>query len=251
MPRKKGIFLKDDPWEIQRREEFARRLNTFMAEKDVTTSWLSRESGYAQTCVCAAIWGRVMPPKQKARMIAMALDQPHEAFDDLYLPKTLPGEEWRPIKRYPKYLVSNMGRIANVETARIKKTFPNSKGYEIVELDAAGIRHTYRVHRLVAEAFLDGDGSGLDVNHKFGNKRDNRATMLEWTTRSENIRHVFDVLNKDPGHRTRVRCIETGKEYDSVIQCAKDMSLFREEIFKQMAGKRPHVKGYHFERIKK
>lgn len=249
MSRQKGTTVLDDPWEIQRREEFARRLNNYMAEKDVTTSWLFRESGYAQTSICAACRGAVLPPKQKARMMAMALDKSHDAFDDLYLPISMDGEEWKPIKRYPKYLVSNMGRIASAETARIKKTYLNSRGYPIVELDSAGIRHTYRVHRLVAEAFLDGDGVGLDVNHKFGNKTDNRASMLEWTTRSENIRHAFDVLKKEPGHRTRVRCIETGKEYDSVLQCAKDMSLFDSEIFKQMAGKRPHVKGYHFERI--
>ena len=249
MARKKSVVVKDDPWEIRRRNEFARRLNNFMAEKDVTTSWLFRESGYAQTCISAACRGAVLPPKQKARMLALALDQPHDAFDDLYLPKSLDGEEWKPIKKCPFYLVSNMGRIANADTARIKKTQLNDKGYEIVELNAGGGRHIHSVHRLVAEAFLDGDGTGLDVNHKFGNKTDNRASMLEWNTRSENVRHAFDVLKKQPGHRTRVRCLETGREYDSVLQCARDMSLLDSEIFKHMAGKRPHVKGYHFERI--
>lgn len=251
MARRKGIIVKDDPWEMQRRKEFARRLNNFMAEKDVTTSWLSRESGYAQTCICAAVWARVIPPKQRARMMAIALDKPHDVFDDLYLPITMEGEEWKPINRCPKYLVSNMGRIANAETARIKKTQLNSNGYEIVVLNVGGGRHIHSVHRLVAEAFLDGDGTGLDVNHKFGDKTDNRASMLEWNTRSENIRHAFDVLNKDPGHRTRIRCVETGKEYGSVIQCARDMGCDRGEIFKQMIGKRSHVKDYHFERISK
>ena len=246
-----GRCPKDDPWETQRRTEFANRLVGYMDEKDVSTGWLARESGYASTCISAIFRGESLPPKEKARMMAMALDKSPTVFDDLYLPRSLDGEEWKPIKRCPKYLVSNMGRIAIAETAKIKKTHVNKKGYEVVELGAGGVRHSYRVHRLVAEAFLDGDGTGLDVNHKFGNKSDNRVSMLEWTTRSENIRHAFDVLKKEPGHRTRVRCIETGKEYNSVLQCAKDMSLFDSEIFKQMAGKRPHVKGYHFERIEK
>ena len=53
------------------------------------------------------------------------------------------------------------------------------------------------VHRLVALAFVPGWREGLEVNHKNGDKTDNRADNLEWVTHSENHRHSRDVLLKD------------------------------------------------------
>ena len=46
----------------------------------------------------------------------------------------LPDEEWREIKGYSRYMVSNMGRIKSLKhaQARILHTFVNNKGYERV-----------------------------------------------------------------------------------------------------------------------
>jgi hypothetical protein len=52
---------------------------------------------------------------------------------------------------------------------------------------------TYAVHRLVALAFL---GNGAEVNHKNGDKADNRLENLEWTTRSDNCLHGIHVLKR-------------------------------------------------------
>ena len=135
--------------------DFADRLNKFMDNQGVTSSWLHRQSGCAQTCIAAARRGETLPTRQKARMLAIALDKPAESFDDLYLPRPLPGEIWRPIRKCPSYLVSSLGRIANANTGRIKRTYINQRGYEVVELEVAGDRHLYIVKRLVEEEFLD------------------------------------------------------------------------------------------------
>ena len=48
------------------------------------------------------------------------------------------------------------------------------------------------VHRLVAECFVPKSaGEGLEVNHKDGDKLNNRASNLEWTTHLENVRHAY------------------------------------------------------------
>lgn len=113
-------------------------------------------------------------------------------------------EEWvRSI--HAKYWVSDAGRIRSddhkwkstfgVTTRRgriLKPTVNPSTGYPQVCLG----RKTYFVHSLVAYAFCPGYATGLVVNHKNGDKTDNRAENLEWVSQGENISHAFRVLGR-------------------------------------------------------
>lgn len=62
-------------------------------------------------------------------------------------------EEWRTIKDYENYQVSNLGRVRNIKTGKILKP-ANLKGYCRVELFKSGIGKWIFIHRLVAQAFL-------------------------------------------------------------------------------------------------
>ena len=74
-------------------------------------------------------------------------------------------EVWAEIKDISPYEVSNTGKVRNSKTGRIMKTHINKKGYESISLRKNKTYVTKRVHRLVADAFYDGNNDGLDVNH--------------------------------------------------------------------------------------
>jgi len=93
------------------------------------------------------------------------------------------------------------GTIVNAKTGRVLSPGVQSKGYRTVQLyDGSSPKkpRSFLVHRLIAEAFL-GEQPGKFVNHKNGDKSDNRVENLEWVTNQENIDHARNVLGKT-GH---------------------------------------------------
>lgn len=86
-----------------------------------------------------------------------------------------------------KYQVSDSGQVRNKYTGYTITQFVGKDGY--VRLQIGGKTRT--VHRLVALAFLPVEPGKDFVNHKDGNKQNNRVENLEWCTRSENMSHAY------------------------------------------------------------
>lgn len=103
-------------------------------------------------------------------------------------------EEWRDIPDYiGRYQASDLGRIkSNTKYKRttdvILKQHSHKGGYLKVALHKNSKGKTRDVHILVAESFLGHIPCGrkLEVDHKFENKFDNRASMLQIITHREN-----------------------------------------------------------------
>ena len=97
-------------------------------------------------------------------------------------------EEWRTIRNYPNYLVSDGGRIYSLKRGgQMRKPVKDPKGYFRICLN----RNTCIIHRLVLEAFIGKCPDGMECNHKDGVKSNNRLENLEWVTPSENMQHAF------------------------------------------------------------
>jgi hypothetical protein len=106
-------------------------------------------------------------------------------------------ETWKPVVGFENhYEVSTDGRIRRTMAANSTKVgwvlTPNDhNGYRRVSLHKGGKCHRLLVHRIVAQAYLDGFEKVRHVNHKNGVKHDNRVENLEWVTARENVLHAW------------------------------------------------------------
>lgn len=90
------------------------------------------------------------------------------------------SEEWRDIKDFEGYQVSNLGRVKRLD--KETKQYPDKDGYMIVFLYKNNKSKSKKVHRLVAQAFIPNPNNYPIINHK-DNKPDNNAVNnLEWCT---------------------------------------------------------------------
>ena len=103
------------------------------------------------------------------------------------------SEIWKDIPKYNGlYEISNLGNVRNKRNGQLLKGYINENGYCIVGLYSRNENKTvhYRVHRLVAEAFIKNHDNKRTVNHINGIKTDNRIDNLEWATHKENLKHA-------------------------------------------------------------
>lgn len=109
-------------------------------------------------------------------------------------------EVWKKIRGYTGYEVSNLGRIKSngrkiiqsnghpiTLPSKILKLCVSDRGYLYVVLTENNKHNTKRVHRLVAEAFIQNPYNKPQVHHINHVKSDNRADNLMWVTSKENV----------------------------------------------------------------
>lgn len=167
----------------------------------------------------------------------------------------LPGEIWKTIDIAPLYSVSNFGRV-KAETcekwhskskklrfypAHIIKQSINNKGYLVVSLiNNKGKHKTYRVNRLVANAFLPNPQNLPDVCHRNEDKLDNRLVNLKWGTHKENVNNYLHKIKISKTNGTHVKC--DGHEFTSIRKAAKFYGNNLTEMWLWLTGKKPMPK---------
>lgn len=125
-----------------------------------------------------------------------------------------------------KYWAAHDGRIwSDYWNKWMKPGMGSNSGYAQINLTTESGPRRFSVHRLVAMAWL-GEPPSDDhrVNHKNGNKHDNRVDNLEWVTHGENMRHAFRTgLNTLP-------CQKLNGAQVMIIRAAVAIGVPRKEI---------------------
>ncbi len=92
-------------------------------------------------------------------------------------------EEYRVIKGYENYSVSNFGNVMNNVSGKILKASLDRYGYKIVGLNGK----KWKVHRLVAETFIPNpDNKKNNVDHKDTDRTNNNVNNLRFVSHQEN-----------------------------------------------------------------
>lgn len=171
-------------------------------------------------------------------------------------------EVWKDVVGYEGfYQVSNEGNVRSVERivpfGNRTRTVPSKtrvqakdkRGYSTVMLSKNNKLKNAKVHRLVAEAFIDNPDALPEVNHKDENKQNNHVSNLEW------CEHIYNTVYGTKLERQRekksipiIQFDKKGnklKEYDSAMQAEHEVNgKFTGNINKCLKGEIKTAFGY-------
>lgn len=150
-------------------------------------------------------------------------------------PVELPGG-FRLCAARPQLAVTRDGNeILDVVSGRIRKSSSKS-GYRVIAVHNPMLRRTslYPVHRLVANAWVDENQTVFnpEVNHLDGNKQNNCAENLEWTTHSGNTYHLHHTGLGSTIKACRVLNIETQEitEFSNSTEAARYVGISEKQL---------------------
>ena len=155
-------------------------------------------------------------------------------------------ENWKKIPGFPSsYEVSDQGNIRKegFDNEYTLMKLSHSDGYVTVSIEGK----QFRVHRLVALAFLPNPENKPYVKHLDDDRFNNKVSNLEWSTPSENMQHkVFSGLSNNK----LIRCVETDEVFGCVTAVDFYTGIPREAIVNSIKTG-DICFGLHFERINK
>ena len=194
-------------------------------------------------------------------------------------------EVWKDIEGYDReYQISNLGNVRSLNynrtgETRILKTRINKHGYVCINLGRK--RKGFKVHRLVAIAFIPNPDNKPCVDHINTIKTDNRVENLRWVTHEENANNPLSREHKSEAfkgekhpmygrrgkdnpnfgkkhteefkqarrgennpHSKEIYCVELDRKFTTIKQASEEFGLDNSAIVKCCKGKRKTCGGY-------
>ena len=165
-------------------------------------------------------------------------------------------------KFHPKFKgmveFSNLGRVRSYYRYNEGKILINrvkdNTGYGRLYINGK----RYKIHRFIAELFVPNPEHKTEVNHKDGNKLNNRADNLEWVTRSENQKHAYKLGLQKPSEKQKQATSKWNREnriktvyqynlkgdlvttYDSCKECSQHFNTSEATISRHCNQRKPY-----------
>lgn len=155
------------------------------------------------------------------------------------------GELFRNVKNTNGiYWISNYGRLLtlnhrNSGKAKIMKPAKDANGYLRTMIVSNGKLKTIKIHRLVAEAWIENPENKSQVNHIDFDRSNNKANNLEWMTPKENTEYSYKAGRiKKPICTKFVKGSDIGTSILTESQVLEIRSKFKPRVYtREMLGK--------------
>ena len=176
-------------------------------------------------------------------------------------------EIWKPITGTKGFIeVSDLGNVRSLLRGQpyLLKTQVDARGYCRIRVTIEGEKHTYKLHREVAKAFIPNPNNLPQINHIDGNKDNNSVSNLEWCTNRDNAHHaiknglwdsVIEGSRKENERRKKPiiayridGAFPCTRYYESISEAERDIGS--RHITAVLKGKRSHAKGWAFQYAK-
>ena len=148
------------------------------------------------------------------------------------------------------YAVTSCGKVWSYRSQRFLKLY-DSGGYLKVGLYKDGKKEQFRVHRLVAQAYIPNPLGLPQVNHINEIKTENHVNNLEWVTSKDNINHGTRIerakVNGLGRHPKKVYCVELDKYFPTITSAAKEFGIHKQGISDCLRGKQKTAGKCHWE----
>ena len=158
-------------------------------------------------------------------------------------------EIWKDIIDYTGlYQVSNFGRIKSLKKEKIMKQRKDKDGYLLIDLHKNSKKKTFKVHRLVAQAFIPNPNNLLQINHIDEIKQNNSVNNLEWCSQKYNVNYGSCIKKSSEKHNKKIlKCDLNGnpiKQYNSITEASNENKCFISNISAVCRGKQKTAYGF-------
>lgn len=134
-------------------------------------------------------------------------------------------EIFKPIENYPDYLISNKGRVYSSKRNKFLKPKNSKQGYLTIKLSEHSIIKEFKIHRLIAEAFILNPDNLPQVNHRDEDKTNNCVDNLEWCDAKYNNNYGTARLRMTEKTKKPVLQFSLDGEFIKEYESVKEASL--------------------------
>lgn len=148
-----------------------------------------------------------------------------------------------------RYAITSCGKVWSYKRKKYLKPMKDKDGYLYVNIRIDGKQKNFKIHRLVAEAYIPNPDGKPQVNHKNEVKTDNYINNLEWATAKENINYGTHNERISDRRKKPVFCLELNRVFDSAKTAGNELNICSANITKCCMGNRKTCGGYHWQYV--